>query len=93
MKDIYQIPDGSHRCKYLLTFDPLDGPSNMDVNVSVATIFSNLRFNDDIENPTVEDFLQAGQVQSRFAPVMPFMAPPVCEYLPPVTVLTALPWI
>ena len=63
MEDIYQIPDGSPRGKYLLTFDPLDGSSNMDVNVSVGTIFSILRFNGDIENPTAEDFLQAGTEQ------------------------------
>ncbi len=63
MDDIYHIPDGSPRGKYLLTFDPLDGSSNMDVNVSVGTIFSILRFNGDIENPTAEDFLQAGTEQ------------------------------
>ncbi len=63
MDDIYHIPDGSPRGKYLLTFDPLDGSSNMDVNVSVGTIFSILRFNGDIENPTAEDFLQPGTEQ------------------------------
>jgi fructose-1,6-bisphosphatase I len=63
MDDIYHIPDGSPRGKYLLTFDPLDGSSNMDVNVSVGTIFSILRFKGDIENPTAEDFLQAGTEQ------------------------------
>ncbi len=63
MDDIYHIPDGNPRGKYLMTFDPLDGSSNMDVNVSVGTIFSILRFNGDIENPTAEDFLQAGTEQ------------------------------
>ena len=63
MDDIYHIPDGSPRGKYLLTFDPLDGSSNMDVNVSVGTIFSILRFKGDIEDPTAEDFLQAGTEQ------------------------------
>lgn len=63
MDDIYHIPSKYPRGKYLLTFDPLDGSSNMDVNVSVGTIFSILRFKGDIANPTAEDFLQAGTEQ------------------------------
>ncbi|MGD8483840.1 MAG: class 1 fructose-bisphosphatase, partial [Thioalkalispiraceae bacterium] len=43
MDDIYHIPSQYPKGKYLLTFDPLDGSSNMDVNVSVGTIFSILR--------------------------------------------------
>ena len=39
----YQIPATMQRGKYLLVFDPLDGSSNIDVNVSVGTIFSVLR--------------------------------------------------
>lgn len=60
MEDIYHIPDLNPRGKYLLTFDPLDGSSNIDVNVSVGTIFSILRCKGDCANPTKEDFLQAG---------------------------------
>ena len=52
MEDIYHIPEGNPRGKYLLTFDPLDGSSNMDVNVSVGTIFSILRSQGDCTNPT-----------------------------------------
>jgi fructose-1,6-bisphosphatase I len=63
MEEIYHIPAGNPRGKYLLTFDPLDGSSNMDVNVSVGTIFSVLRFHGDVENPTAEDFLQPGTEQ------------------------------
>src|SRR5690606_12521244 len=37
------IPDAARRGRYLLLFDPLDGSSNIDVNVSVGTIFSVLR--------------------------------------------------
>lgn len=44
MEDIYPIPAPYRRGKYLLLFDPLDGSSNIDVNVSVGTIFSILRF-------------------------------------------------
>jgi len=39
MDEIYEIPSQYPRGKYLLTFDPLDGSSNTDVNVSVGTIF------------------------------------------------------
>ncbi len=40
MDDPYRIPEGYPRGRYLLVFDPLDGSSNSDVNVSVGTIFS-----------------------------------------------------
>lgn len=40
MDEPYRIPDGYPRGRYLLVFDPLDGSSNSDVNVSVGTIFS-----------------------------------------------------
>ncbi|MEW6131637.1 MAG: class 1 fructose-bisphosphatase [Pseudomonadota bacterium] len=67
MDEIYQIPEGNPRGKYLLLFDPLDGSSNIDVNVSVGSIFSVLRCpgNENAENdpsgPTpVEAFLQPG---------------------------------
>ncbi len=63
MDDIYHIPKQYPRGKYLLTFDPLDGSSNMDVNVSVGTIFSIVRCKGDCANPTAEDFLQEGTEQ------------------------------
>lgn len=63
MDDIYHIPSQYPKGKYLLTFDPLDGSSNMDVNVSVGTIFSILRCTGDCQNPTAADFLQAGTQQ------------------------------
>jgi fructose-1,6-bisphosphatase I len=63
MEEIYHIPEGNPKGKYLLTFDPLDGSSNMDVNVSVGTIFSILRCKGDCENATEQDFLQAGTEQ------------------------------
>ena len=40
MDDPKQIPEAHARGKYLLLFDPLDGSSNIDVNVSVGSIFS-----------------------------------------------------
>lgn len=63
MDDMYPIPEGAPRGRYLLMFDPLDGSSNIDVNVSVGTIFSILRCPDDVEHPTAKDFLQPGTEQ------------------------------
>ncbi|MCW9057252.1 MAG: class 1 fructose-bisphosphatase [Gammaproteobacteria bacterium] len=63
MDDPLSIPDMYPRGKYLILFDPLDGSSNIDVNVSVGTIFSILRAPEGCENPTVEDFLQPGTKQ------------------------------
>ncbi|MBI1174179.1 MAG: class 1 fructose-bisphosphatase [Sideroxydans sp.] len=63
MDDVYPIPAQYPKGKYLLTFDPLDGSSNIDVNISVGTIFSILRCPDGVTNPTAEDFLQPGTKQ------------------------------
>ncbi len=63
----YQIPAQYPRGKYLLVFDPLDGSSNIDVNVSVGSIFSILRAPQaviDSGRDVVEaDFLQPGASQ------------------------------
>ena len=52
-----------HKTKggYLLMFDPLDGSSNVNVNISVGTIFSILKSPN--KNPELDDFLQAGNNQ------------------------------
>ncbi|NJO16230.1 MAG: class 1 fructose-bisphosphatase [Thioploca sp.] len=63
MEDIYPIPEQYPRGKYLLLFDPLDGSSNIDINVSVGTIFSILRGPEKLLKPTVKDFLQPGVKQ------------------------------
>ncbi|SHF94957.1 D-fructose 1,6-bisphosphatase [Flavobacterium segetis] len=53
--------DKSHNNKYVVLMDPLDGSSNIDVNVSVGTIFSVYRRITPIGTPvTIEDFLQPG---------------------------------
>lgn len=57
------IPEPFPRGRYLLLFDPLDGSSNIDVNVSVGTIFSVLRCPDGVSEPRDEDFLQPGTAQ------------------------------
>jgi fructose-1,6-bisphosphatase I/sedoheptulose-1,7-bisphosphatase len=63
MDDPYPIPAEYPRGKYLLLFDPLDGSSNIDVNVSVGSIFSVLRCPEGISEPTEPDFLQPGTQQ------------------------------
>ena len=53
--------DGLHNNKYVVLMDPLDGSSNIDVNVSVGTIFSVYRRVTPVGTPvTKEDFLQPG---------------------------------
>lgn len=63
----YQVPRAHRRGKYLLVFDPLDGSSNIDVNVSVGSIFSILRAPvavvDSGRDVTEDDFLQPGCLQ------------------------------
>ncbi|GAB6069702.1 class 1 fructose-bisphosphatase [Thiomicrorhabdus hydrogeniphila] len=49
--------------KYLVTFDPLDGSSNIDVNLSVGTIFSVLEAQDNTPGDNQEVFLQNGRKQ------------------------------
>ncbi|SSW70924.1 MULTISPECIES: class 1 fructose-bisphosphatase [Burkholderiales] len=64
MEAPYQIPAPHARGKYLLVFDPLDGSSNIDVNVSVGSIFSVLRAPEaEGREVTEADFLQAGTQQ------------------------------
>ncbi len=59
----YTLPPQYPRGKYLLLFDPLDGSSNIDVNVSVGSIFSVLRAATPGQDATAEDFLQPGTEQ------------------------------
>ena len=69
----YPIPAEYPRGKYLLVFDPLDGSSNLDVNVTVGSIFSILRAPEDAvaggRDVRGEDFLQPGtrQVAAGYA--------------------------
>ena len=63
MDEPYLIPEQYPRGRYLLLFDPLDGSSNIDVNVSVGSIFSVLRAPEGKTEITIEDFLQPGTQQ------------------------------
>lgn len=60
--DIILIPSQYPKGKYLALFDPLDGSSNIDVNLAVGTIFSILRCREGVD-PAPEDFLRKGTEQ------------------------------
>src|SRR5450631_624804 len=63
MDEPYQIPAQQPRGKYLLLFDPLDGSSNIDVNVTVGSIFSIIRAVNAGQDARPQDFLQPGTEQ------------------------------
>lgn len=63
MEHCQPIPDAYPRGNYLLLFDPLDGSSNIDVNVGVGTIFSVLHCPEGVTVPADEHFLQPGTAQ------------------------------
>jgi fructose-1,6-bisphosphatase I len=63
METIHPIPHRYPMGEYLLMFDPLDGSSNIDVNVSIGTIFSVLKAPEGMGQPTEQAFLQPGTAQ------------------------------
>jgi fructose-1,6-bisphosphatase I len=69
MEAPYQIPNRYPKGAFLLLMDPLDGSSNLDVNISVGTIFSVLRCPEGVTEPDEKTFLQPGtkQVAAGFA--------------------------
>ncbi|RJG02002.1 class 1 fructose-bisphosphatase [Noviherbaspirillum sedimenti] len=69
METIHLIPNRYPKGEYLMLFDPLDGSSNIDVNVSIGTIFSVLKAPEGMASPTEQDFLQPGthQVAAGYA--------------------------
>jgi len=74
METIHLIPNRYPKGEYLLLFDPLDGSSNIDVNVSIGTIFSVLKAPADASGREIDeaDFLQAGYSQvARLCPLWP----------------------
>jgi len=78
MEGIHVIPNRYPQGEYLLLFDPLDGSSNIDVNVSIGTIFSVLKKPEGERGITTEDFLQAGNKQ---------LAAGYCVYGPQTTLV------
>lgn len=69
LDEIYQIPARFPKGQYVLFFDPLDGSSNIDINVSVGSIFSILRLPEVPSVITYETVLQRGveQVAAGYA--------------------------
>jgi len=69
MESFHPIPNRYPKGEYLLLFDPLDGSSNIDVNVTIGTIFSVLKAPEGMQAPSEQDFLQAGtrQVAAGYA--------------------------
>ena len=63
MDSIYLVPNRYPQGEDLLLFDPLDGSSNIDVNVSIGTIFSVLKKTEGEQGVTEQDFLQPGKQQ------------------------------
>ncbi len=63
MDSIHIVPNRYPQGEYLLMYDPLDGSSNIDVNVSIGTIFSVLKKPADHEGVSERDFLQPGAQQ------------------------------
>ncbi|HIJ61572.1 MAG TPA: class 1 fructose-bisphosphatase [Rhodospirillaceae bacterium] len=67
LEGVHQVHGAAGR--YLLLFDPLDGSSNIDVNISVGSIFSILRLPDGLDPSSEQAFLQPGvqQVAAGYA--------------------------
>ena len=71
MDHALQVPEDCEVGPYLVLFDPLDGSSNIDINVSIGTIFSILPAGEARRNIKDEDFLQSGrnQLAAFFSPM------------------------
>ena len=63
MEGIYVVPNRYPQGEYLLMFDPLDGSSNIDINMSIGTIFSVLKKPDNHPGVPDNDFMQPGTQQ------------------------------
>jgi fructose-1,6-bisphosphatase len=63
MTDPYRIPEWRRCGRYLLVFGPLDGSSNIDVDMTVGAIFSILRAPESVTEPAIQAFLQPGMRQ------------------------------
>ena len=63
MDTVFPVSDDYPRGEYLLLFDPLDGSSNIDVDVTIGTIFSVLQLPKNAGEVTEAHFLQAGAKQ------------------------------
>jgi fructose-1,6-bisphosphatase I len=83
--EIIQIPAQYPKGKYLIAFDPLDGSSNIEVNLTIGTIFSVLKAPEGKKEITSEDFMQKGSAQ---------VAAGFCIYGPTtILILTTGQWV
>ena len=64
--ELIQLHPRGSRGRYVVLMDPLDGSSNIDVNVSVGTIFSVFRLPEGVTEPTEEEALRPGLNDSEF---------------------------
>jgi fructose-1,6-bisphosphatase I len=62
-EDVYSIPSEYPKGPYLMYFDPLDGSSNIDVNLSVGSIFSIVKCPEGVTDPKIDDYLIPGTEQ------------------------------
>jgi len=62
-EDVYSIPAEHTKGPYLMYFDPLDGSSNIDVNLSVGSIFSIVKCPAGVTDPKIDDYLIPGSAQ------------------------------
>ena len=62
-EDVYSIPSEYPRGPYLMYFDPLDGSSNIDVNITVGSIFSIVKCPEGVSDPKLKDYLIPGTKQ------------------------------
>ena len=60
-EDFIRIPEPYAKGRYVLVYDPLDGSSNIDVNVSIGTVFGIFRCVDYEKRGRIEDVLQSGR--------------------------------
>jgi fructose-1,6-bisphosphatase I len=81
LERIHVIPHRYPRGEYLLMFDPLDGSSNIEVNVTIGTIFSVLHLDDGVSEVGPEHFMQPGRQQ---------VAAGYCTYGPQTTLVLTL---
>lgn len=63
MEDIYYMPDSCSISRYTLLYDPIDGSSNVDINLNVGSIFSLRRQTGDDTDQTGDDLLTPGRDQ------------------------------
>ena len=63
LDEILTLPDGKIRGSYLVSFDPLDGSSNMDINIDVGAIFSIMKAPENGAEPVAADFARPGVEQ------------------------------